>query len=155
MVSEETVVADNSRIACKLVYLLKRYTDEWIANRLCCGNVEDFNTSQLPLFMSISCDGVTNNALAEKLNISKQASSKVIKELETAGLVQSDKSPLDARAVLIQLTPKGKKLYAHIKRQIMELEEQYKQEVGPENYEMAINVMMQLIGFHERQKNLQ
>lgn len=154
MVSDEIIDADTSRIACKLVYILKRYTDEWIDKRLCCGTETGFNTAQLPLFMSIGEQGITNNCIADKMNISKQASSKVIKELETSGLVRSAKSDTDARAVIIQRTPKGEKLYQHVKDQILELEEQYKQEVGPENYEMAIDVMLKLISFHERQNNL-
>ena len=152
MLLQETIVTeDANRIACRLVYLLKRYTDEWIDQRLCCGQNLDFNTSHLPLFMSIGRDGISNNKLAEKLNVTKQASSKVIKELENAGLVQSDKSDTDARVLLIQLTPKGEKLYSHIKNQILELEEQYKKEVGAKNYELAIDVMLKLIDFHERQ----
>ncbi len=151
MVQENIIAEDANRIACKLVYLLKRYTDEWIDQRLCCGQNVDFNTSHLPLLMSIGRNGISNNKLADKLNVTKQASSKVIKELEAAGLVQSDKSEADARVVLIMLTLQGEKLYSHIKNQIIELEEQYKKEVGAKNYELAIDVMLKLIDFHERQ----
>lgn len=154
MAQKNIVAEDSNRIACKLVYLLKRYTDEWIDQRLCCGQNLDFNTSHLPLFMSIGHNGISNNKLADKLNVSKQASSKIIKELEAVLLVQTEKSETDARVILIHLTPQGEKFYSHIKNQILDLEEQYKKEVGAKNYELAIDVMLKLIDFHERQNCL-
>lgn len=142
-------IEDSHRIACKLVYLLKRYTDEWMSTQLCCGCHTDFNNAHMPLFMSIGADGISNNELAEKLNVSKQATSKVIKELEAINLVKSEKSKTDARAVIICYTEEGKQFYTNIKDQIYQLEDAYKKQVGAKNYEIAIDVMLKLIDFHE------
>ncbi len=141
---------DSKRVTCKLVYLLKRFMDEWNEKKLCRMHYPDFNYSQLPLFMSIGTSGISNNELAEKLNVSKQATSKIIKELETMNMVCSEKSPSDARAVMLFLTPDGEKYYSYVKTQINELEEQYKKVVGARNYEIAIDVMLKLIDFHEQ-----
>lgn len=141
---------DSQRVTCKLVYLLKRFMDEWNEKKLCREHYPDFNYSQLPLFMSIGTSGISNNELAEKLNVSKQATSKIIKELEGMNMVRSEKSPSDARAVMLFLTPDGEKYYQYVKTQINDLEEQYKKLVGARNYEIAIDVMMKLINFHEK-----
>jgi DNA-binding MarR family transcriptional regulator len=139
------------RIAAKLVYILKRLTDEWINKQLCCGDQPCFNYSHLPLFMSVGTEGISNSALAERLNVTKQATSKIIKELEAGNMVKSEKSATDARSMIIRLTPEGEAFYNHIKSQIMTLEEQYKKLVGAKNYEIAIDVMLKLISFHETQ----
>lgn len=137
------------RVTCKLVYILKKQTDEWFSKQLCHSVHCDFNNSHLPLLMSVGTNGTTNNKIASKLNISKQAASKVIKELEESGLVRSEKCSTDARAVMLYLTEEGEKFYQHVMRQVMELEDQYKKVVGAKNYEIAIEVMSSLINFHE------
>jgi DNA-binding MarR family transcriptional regulator len=74
----------------------------------------------------------------------------VIKELEVMGLVQSEKSKDDARAVMITLTTEGRKFYEHIFGQLETLEETYKKVVGAKNYENALKVISQLNCFQEK-----
>ncbi|MBK0378745.1 MarR family winged helix-turn-helix transcriptional regulator [Mucilaginibacter segetis] len=140
---------DSKRITCKLVYLLKRSIDEWSMKKLCRLNNPDFNNAHVPLFMSIGTTGISNNELASKLNITKQAASKIVKELEAKNMVKSEKSPDDARAVMLYLTPEGEKFYYHLKDQVEHLEMEYKKVVGTKNYETAIDVMLKLVKFHE------
>jgi len=129
--------------------------DEWNEKKLCRLHHLGFNYAQLPLFMSIGKAGISNNELAEKLNVTKQATSKIIKELEVINMVRSEKSRSDARAVMLFLTEDGEKYYQYVKTQIYELEEQYKKLVGAKNYEIAVDVMLKLIEFHEKQKCFQ
>lgn len=143
-------ITESKKAVVKLVYILKRFTEEWADKQLCCGG-QCFNNAHLPMFMSIGTTGISNNELAANLNVSKQAASKVIKTLESDGLVKSEKSPLDARSVMLYLTEEGQKLYQHINGQVMKLEQHYKELVGKENYEIAIDVMTKLIAFHEKQ----
>jgi DNA-binding MarR family transcriptional regulator len=150
-----TQTEDAKRVTVKLVYLLKRFMDEWNEKKLCRLHYPGFNYAQLPLFMSIGTSGISNNELAVKLNVSKQATSKTIKELEAINMVRSEKSQSDARAVMLFLTSEGEKYYQYVKQQISQLEEQYKKLVGPKNYEIAIDVMLQLINFHEQQNCLE
>ena len=135
----------------KLVYMLKRSTEDWADKQLCCG-AQCFNNSHLPLFMSIGTQGISNNALASKMNVTKQAASKVIKLLEADGLVKSEKSPTDARSVMLYLTPDGITLYEHLKNQVMYLENKYQELVGAKNYAIALEVMSKLVEFHDTNK---
>lgn len=141
---------DSKRIIPKLVYMLKRSVDEWIGKKLCCTSQECFNKAQLPLFMSIGTAGISNNALAANLNVSKQAASKVIKELEELGLVRNEKCSTDARSVMLYLTDDGIRFYHHIKAQMVTLEDEYKKVVGSKNYEIAVDVMIKLLDYHEK-----
>ncbi|HWZ03446.1 MAG TPA: MarR family winged helix-turn-helix transcriptional regulator [Mucilaginibacter sp.] len=143
--------ADSKRFTIKLIYLLKRFMDDWNEKRLCRVHYPGFNHAHLPVFMSIGQSGISNNELAEKLNVTKQATSKIIKELEEINMVRSEKSPTDARSVILYHTPDGEKYYNYIKGQIYQLEEQYKKLVGAKNYEIAIDVLLKLVEFHEKQ----
>jgi len=146
---------DSKRVTIRLVYLLKRFMDEWNEKKLCRLHYPGFNPAHLPLFMSIGTSGISNNELAEKLNVTKQATSKIVKELEAINMVKSEKSQSDARSAMLFLTDEGVKYYQYLKAQITQLEEQYKKLVGAKNYEIAVDVMLKLIDFHEHQNCLQ
>jgi DNA-binding MarR family transcriptional regulator len=145
----EVKAKDSGRVACKLVYLLKRFTDQWMGKRLCRGDQPEFNSAHLPLLMSIGTNGISNNELAAKLNVTKQATSKIVKELETIQMVKSEKSEKDARVAMLYLTNNGENLYYSLRNQMEQLEDEYKKVVGAKNYEIAIDVMLKLIKFHE------
>ena len=140
---------DTTRMTNRLLYLLKRLSDDWYCTKLCHSNLEGFNNSYLPLFMSIGTKGISNSKLASTLSITKQAASKVIKELEELGLVKSEKCSTDGRSMMLYLTEDGIHFYEHIRNQMIALEENYKKVVGARNYETAINVMLKLVDYHE------
>jgi DNA-binding MarR family transcriptional regulator len=144
-----STIEDSKRITCKLVYMLKRSIDDWSMKKLCRMDNPDFNNAHIPFFMSIGTEGITNNVLAAKLGVTKQAASKIVKELEATNMVRSEKSADDARASMLYLTPQGEKFYQHLKNQVDHLENEYKKVVGVKNYEVAIDVMLKLIKFHE------
>jgi len=145
------MATDESRVLCKMLYVLKKLSDDWLFSRLCHGECADFNNSHLPLLFSIGDEGISNSKLAAKLNVSKQAASKVIKELEEQKLVQTEKSANDARSSTIFLTDEGKQLRTHIKAQVMEMEGQYMKILGTKNYNIAMDAMQKMIDFHEEQ----
>ena len=140
---------ESKKVAPKLVYLLKRLLDEWMGKKLCRIDQPGFNSAHLPLFMSIGKTGISNNELAAKMNVSKQATSKMVKELEAINMVTSVKSPDDARVVMLHFTPEGEAFYYNLKSQVTALETEYKKVAGTKNYEIAIDVMLKLIKFHE------
>jgi DNA-binding MarR family transcriptional regulator len=144
----------SKRILAKLVNLLKRHLDDWVEDILICPTHLDFNKSHLTLLMSIGTKGISNNELAGKLNISKQATSKVIKDLEAINLVKSFKSDSDARSVTLCLTDQGINLHGHILNQIAVLEQDYKKLVGAKNFETAINVLMKINEYHEKRNKV-
>jgi DNA-binding MarR family transcriptional regulator len=140
---------DTSRMASKLLYLLKRLSDDWYCTELCHANLKGFNNSYIPMFMSIGTKGISNSKLASNLSITKQAASKVIKELEELHLVRSEKCNTDGRSMMLYLTDEGIRFYEHISRQMTALEEEYKKVVGAKNYETAINVLVKLVAYHQ------
>jgi DNA-binding MarR family transcriptional regulator len=101
------------------------------------------------MFMSIGTKGISNSRLASNLSITKQAASKVIKELEELNLVRSEKCSTDGRSMMLYLTDDGISFYEHISSQMTALEKEYKKAVGTRNYETAINVLLKLVEYHQ------
>ncbi len=143
------MIEETKKVAPKLVYLLKRLLDEWMSKKLCRIDQPGFNSAHLPLFMSIGKTGISNNELAAKMNVSKQATSKMVKELEAINMVRSEKSADDARVVMLYFTTEGEAFYYNLKSQVADLENEYKKVAGTKNYEIAIEVMLKLVKFHE------
>ena len=140
---------NSTRMASRLLYLLKRLSDDWYCTELCHANLKGFNNSYIPLFMSIGTNGISNSKLAANLSITKQAASKVIKELEELELVRSEKCSTDGRSMMLYLTDEGINFYEHLRSQMLALEKEYKKVVGTKNYETAINVMLKLVEYHQ------
>ena len=136
------------RNTVRIFYLLKRLSDEWYCTELCHSDLKGFNNSHLPLFMGIGTKGISNATLAAGLGITKQAASKIIKELEDLKLVISVKCAHDGRSMMISLTENGVRFYNHISAQMDLLELEYKKVVGAKNYDIAMGVMLKLINYH-------
>lgn len=68
-----------------------------------------YRPSHMALFPHLSLEGSRITALAEQMQISKQAVGQVVEELEEMGVVCRVPDPSDGRAKLVQFTPAGRK----------------------------------------------
>jgi len=103
----------------------------------------------MPFIMNISKNGSTNNDVATKAKVTKQAMSKVVKELLEHKLIKIEKHETDARASLIFLTEKGKKLIHDTKKCVRSLSIEYANLVGDKNYQIMIDSMFKIVKYHE------
>lgn len=68
----------------------------------------DISFSQLPFMMQLYCEsGITQDALAAKVQVDKANATRVLKQLEKKGLVTREHCSHDARARLVFLTEKA------------------------------------------------
>ncbi|MBE9461403.1 MarR family winged helix-turn-helix transcriptional regulator [Dyadobacter subterraneus] len=138
----------NTRLLFKVIYILKRLTDEWGENRFT-QLLPGFKIGYVPVFMCIGTDGISNNEVAKELQITKMAASKIVKELFALELITSEKDPLDARSERIFLTPKGEEISEKVKETAGEIVGEYRKIAGDENYDSAIDVLLSIIRYHE------
>jgi DNA-binding MarR family transcriptional regulator len=66
--------------------------------------------SQKSLLVHLEMKGNRVSVLAERMGISKQATSKIIAELEAKGFVKRDIDKHDARALRVRFTAKGRNI---------------------------------------------
>jgi DNA-binding MarR family transcriptional regulator len=58
----------------------------------------------------VAAESPTVTRLAEALDVSKQAASKLVDEMEEKGFIERTPDPVDRRALRLELTAKGKKV---------------------------------------------
>jgi DNA-binding MarR family transcriptional regulator len=97
----------------------------------------------------IDLGGTRLTDLAKKMGVSKQATSKTVKELEALGLIQQSKIPSDQRMIMIEFTPEGisymKKLHKSIKKAEMELALQ----IGDKEFEQLRCILKKSLDFYQ------
>jgi len=86
--------------------------------------------------------GVTG--LARRLEIDPAAVTRQVQELARAGLVRRRADPRDARRRLVELTPKGRKLFAAIHERHHELERALATELGEREMRQAAELLVRL-----------
>jgi DNA-binding MarR family transcriptional regulator len=86
--------------------------------------------SHTNLFPHIDFKGVRITELARRLDISKQAVSQSVAELEEHGVVELLVDPKDARAKLVRFTSKGAQAIAHGLGVLAELELELEAQIG-------------------------
>lgn len=138
----------NTRLLFKVIYILKRLTDEW-GEQAFTALMPEFKMGYIPVFMSIGTKGISNNELAKELKITKMAASKTIKELHALELITSQKDPLDARSERIFLTDKGMEFSAKINMSADSMVSVYRDLVGEKKYETTIDVLLSITRHHE------
>lgn len=126
----------------------KRAFDEWALNVLNQKGYVGFKMSYFPIIMKIQLEGSTNKEIAAAARVTKQAMSKVIKELEKMKLIRFDYHPEDGRSMMIFLTKKGQEMVLESRKMLMKLEAKYEKSVGKQKYATYKQVMQQLIAVH-------
>lgn len=145
--------SDNfDRLILKMLYILRRHTDKWAISHLPAITDIDFNITYMPYFMNIGYEGISNHDLVNKIKVTKQAVSKIVKELEALGLVSTEKSETDARSNMIFLTKEGGKLYEAVKIMTNGLTDEYIKLIGAKKYEQFIDTFVKINEWHESQE---
>ena len=133
----------------KLISHLKRHFDAWAMAEFAAHGYHDFKIGYMPLVMNIHPQGITNNELAKKAMVSKQAMSKVVKELVEADYIHTETHGKDKRSSIIYLTMKGKKLVISAKERVMSLEKEYESVLGKRKFGEFKEMLIQLVDHHD------
>ncbi len=133
----------------KLVNVWKRFFDDWAYQEFEKQGYPYFRMSYMPFIMNISNSGSTNNEIAQRAKVTKQAMSKVVKELTSLGLIRVEKHPTDARATMIYLSEAGEKFVAQSKSCVYGLHDQYEEILGAEALNQMLESMHKIVQHHE------
>src|SRR4051794_41130415 len=106
----EQYLAQRQRSLIRLLGLLKKDMDFKITEKLQQKGYDNFKLGDLVLIVNIQPEGIINNELAKRARITKQAMSKVVKNLEAGGYILTRKHENDNRSAVIFLTDNGKRL---------------------------------------------
>ena len=145
----ENLMKHSPRSFGKVTNQLRRTFDEWALNELARQGYPNFKMAYMPFLMNIGLEGNTNKEIAAKCKVSKQAMSKVVKELVEMNLIKVETHETDKRSATIYLTTKGKQMMFTAKTEVLTLTQQYRKIIGDKNYEVMIDAMLAIIDYHE------
>nr|WP_239579209.1 MarR family transcriptional regulator [Microlunatus panaciterrae] len=92
---------------------------------------EDITVARGRIFQRIRPEGSRLTDLAEQAQVSKQAASGLVEELERAGYVTRVPDPSDARARLICVAPRGAAAVEAAAATVAEVEAEWARHLGP------------------------
>ena len=134
----------------RILSRLKRQFTDWAAEGLPNLGYNDFKVGYMPLLMNIHPHGTTNNELAKEACVTKQAMSKVVKELIELGYITTEEHDKDKRSSIICLTTKGKNLVLTVRKKIAEVEKEYEKTLGKKKFTEIKEALSQLIEINEK-----
>ncbi len=145
------VNSENRRLRSwgKILFQLKRQFDNWAIHELNSFGYNDFKMGHMPFIMNINPEGITNNELAKIARVTKQAMSKVVKELNEFGYINVKVDLNDKRSAIIFLTDKGKKFVVVARQKVFELEERYEKLLGKKEFELLKDMLLRIAAYND------
>ncbi len=111
---------------------------------------DNFRVAHVVILLHVDKDkGLMINDLAQQVGITKQAISKVIKELAEEGYVVAEKHPTDARASLTRLTDKGARFLLAWQRCTEYVDETFKDIIGSKRLEQLKDILEEIADHYE------
>ena len=98
--------------------------------------------------MNINENGKTNKEIAAAAKVSKQAMSRIVKELVEMKLIQVTTHPEDNRSALLKLTAKGRDMVNETKDVMLQLESHYEKAIGKKAFLNYKETTARLINLH-------
>ncbi|GAB3267882.1 hypothetical protein GCM10027347_37050 [Larkinella harenae] len=129
----------------RILSKVKRYVGRYIEQRLPELGFPDFKASYLAFLANLEEGGITNNELARRAGVTKQAMSKVVKLLEDDGYIYTVKNEQDSRSSRIFLNERGKQLLVALLVCMQEVREKFDAIAGHERVEAMIDTMTLLV----------
>ena len=129
----------------RLLWRLKRHVHLHIAPLLEKRGYTDIKMSSISLLVNIEEEGITSSELAKKLEVTKQAMSKAVKELEETGYVYSCPSEKDARASIIFLGDRGKEFLLDLNEEMQGMQARFEKAVSAKKYNQMVDTMCDLL----------
>ena len=94
-----------------------------------------------PVFATLPSAGARASDMAQRAGITKQSMGEAIRDMVDLGLLEMHEDPNDRRAKLVTWTDAGLEVAKDGKRHMYELEQQWIEKFGKENYETAREVL--------------
>lgn len=141
----QSIMQQRNKSLIKLISLVKKDFENKLMDKLRLQGYEDFKVGNMGCLANVQLDGTINNELAKKAKITKQAMSKVVKNLETEGYIYTRKHETDNRASVIYLTDKGKDLTIAASECVQETQAYYKNIIGEEDAEKLREILTKLV----------
>jgi DNA-binding MarR family transcriptional regulator len=141
--------SNKGRLLGRLLNKSYRFMSEIAYDFLCQKGYPDFRVSHIVTLVNIDFEGTSVNTLAFRAGISKQAMSKIVKELTDAKYVFVEKDPSDARALVVQFTDRGYEALLAWKKCTEHIDQVFTNLLGSDKLEQVKDILGILVQHYE------
>jgi DNA-binding MarR family transcriptional regulator len=113
-----------------LGFIVHRAMETHVMQALAAAGFDDITAAQARVFQRIGPQGTRLTRLAEQARVTKQTAAFLVNQLEQAGYVERVPDPTDARARLVRLAARGRKVVQRARVAEQELEAAWEQHLG-------------------------
>lgn len=139
-----------NRLMGRLLKKTYRFLEHLATDFLKKEGYDNFRVAHLIILMNIDAEeGIMINSLSARCGVTKQAISKIIKELQQEGYVSTEKHPTDARAMLAKITDKGAQFMLDWKRCTEYIDEQFRDVIGLKRLELLKDILEEVVEHFE------
>src|SRR5271165_5709679 len=107
--------------------------------------LDGIRPAQAVALVPLAAGGLHASDLADQLKVSRQAVAQAIAALERHGYVTRVPDPVDARARLIELTPRGRKALRVMRSHALDLEKRWEQTLGEKRLAELRTILQMLL----------
>jgi DNA-binding MarR family transcriptional regulator len=115
-----------------LLFIPYRAMEQRVYEELARAGFNDITPAQGRVFQRIGPAGTRLTDLAEAAQVTKQTAGFLVDHLERAGYVERVPDPNDARARLVQITPRGARAVQHASTVVSQIETDWAAHLGPQ-----------------------
>lgn len=114
---------------------------EWLLTGLLERGFADLNATHLGFISVMDCADNIASEIARRLNISRQAVHKTLRELEDLGYVETAPNPKQRNSRVIRFTAKGETLIAAARQMFAELDTHIDTHLSPDQHSALIELL--------------
>ncbi len=140
---------DKDRHIGRLVSKTQRFVREIASEFLQAKGYTNFRVGHMVALIHIDLEGSNINNLAHLAGVTKQAMSKLVKELQDEGYVTIEKHPNDARTLIVKLSDKGVNTMLDWKECTKKIEMTFTDVIGREQLEQLIDLLSKITTYYE------
>lgn len=116
--------------AATLMFIAHRAAETQVYESLRDKGFADLTAAQVRIAQRLSPNGIRITELAEQARVTKQTTSAIVDELERSGYVVRRPDPADARARLVVLSAKGRRLCTAAAAEVASIELRWRDQLG-------------------------
>ncbi len=107
--------------------------------------LDGIRPAQALALVPLANGGLHASDLADRLNVSRQAVAQAVAALERHGYVVRDPHPSDARALIIELSDRGRQALRVMRSNALDLEKRWRKTLGENRFEDLREILMALL----------
>jgi DNA-binding MarR family transcriptional regulator len=126
------------------MFIAHRAAETTVYEALQAAGFDDLTLAQARISQRLSPDGIRITDLAAQARVTKQTAGALVDELERNGYVLRKPDPADARARLVTLSAKGRRLCAAAAAEVARVEAEWREHLGPKRYQQLLGALISL-----------